>query len=48
MNLQDNKYNKFFLIKEMLETGEIIKCLDVRKILSYEEEVKKRKDIYYW
>lgn len=36
MNLQDNKYNKFFLIKEMLETGEIIKRLDVRKILSYE------------
>lgn len=41
MNLQDNKYNKFFLIKEMLETGEIIKHLDVGKILSYEKEVKK-------
>ncbi len=43
MNLQDNKYNKFFLIKEMLETIEIIKRLDVRKILSYEEEVKKER-----
>jgi len=43
MNLQDNKYNKFFLIKEMLETGEIIKRLDVRKILSYEKEVKKER-----
>jgi len=43
VNLQDNKYNKFFLIKEMLETGEIIKRLDVRKILSYEEEVKKER-----
>lgn len=41
MNLQDNRYNKFFLIKEMLETGEIIKHLDVGKILSYEKEVKK-------
>lgn len=41
MNLQDNKYNKFFLIREMLETGEIIKHLDVGKILSYEKEVKK-------
>lgn len=41
MNLQDNRYNKFFLIREMLETGEIIKHLDVGKILSYEKEVKK-------
>jgi len=41
MNLRDNKYNKFFLIKEMLETGEIIKHLDIKKILSYEKEVKK-------
>lgn len=40
MNLQDNRYNKFFLIREMLETGEIIKHLDVGKILSYEKEVK--------
>ncbi len=43
MNLQDNKYNKFFLIKEMLETGEIIKHLDMKKILSYEKEVKKER-----
>ena len=43
MNLQDNKYNKFFLIKEMLETGEIIKRLDIEKILSYEKEVKKER-----
>jgi len=43
MNLQDNKYNKFFLIKEMLETGEIIKHLDIKKILSYEKEVKKER-----
>lgn len=41
MNLQDNRYNKFFLIREMLETGEIIKHLDVGKILSYGKEVKK-------
>ena len=43
MNLQDNKYNKFFLIREMLETGEIIKRLDIKKILSYEKEVKKER-----
>jgi len=36
MNLKDNKYNQFFLIKEMLETGEIVKHLDIEKILSFE------------
>jgi len=41
MNLQDDKYNKFFLIKEMLETGEIVKHLDIEKILSFKKEVKK-------
>jgi len=41
MNLQDNKYNKFFLIKEMLETSEIVKHLDIEKILSFKKEVKK-------
>jgi len=41
MNLQDNKYNKFFLIKEMLETGGIVRNLEVGKILSFEKEVKK-------
>jgi len=43
MNLQDNKYNQFFLIREMLETGEIVKRLDIKKILSYEKEVKKER-----
>ena len=43
MNLQDNKYNKYYLIKEMLETGEIVKHLDIKKILSYEKEVKKER-----
>ena len=43
MNLQDNKYNKFFLIREMLETGEIVKHLDIKKIISYEKEVKKER-----
>jgi len=43
MNLQDNKYNQFFLIREMLETGEIVKRLDLKKILSYEKEVKKER-----
>jgi glutamine---fructose-6-phosphate transaminase (isomerizing) len=43
MNLQDNKYNKFFLIREMLEIGEIVKRLDIKKILSYEKEVKKER-----
>ena len=43
MNLQDNKYNQFFLIREMLETGEIVKHLDIKKILSYEKEVKKKR-----
>jgi len=43
MNSQDNKYNKFFLIREMLETGEIVKHLDIKKILSYEKEVKKER-----
>ena len=43
MNLQDNKYNKFFLIKEMLETGEIVKLLNVEKILSFEKEIKKER-----
>jgi len=43
MNLQDTKYNQFFLIREMLETGEIVKRLDIKKILSYEKEVKKER-----
>ncbi|MHC2994923.1 MAG: SIS domain-containing protein [Candidatus Atribacteria bacterium] len=43
MNLKDNKYNKIFLIKEMLETGKIVKHLDIEKILSYEKEVKKER-----
>jgi len=43
VNLQDNKYNKYYLIKEMLETGEIVKHLDIEKILSYEKEVKKER-----
>ena len=43
MNLQDNRYNQFFLIREMLETGEIVKHLDIKKILSYEKEVKKKR-----
>ena len=43
MNLQDNKYNNFFLTREMLEVGEIIKHLDMKKILSYEKEVKKER-----
>ena len=43
MNLQDTKYNQFFLIREMLETGEIVKHLDIKKILSYEKEVKKER-----
>ncbi|OGD17110.1 hypothetical protein A2V47_07255 [Candidatus Atribacteria bacterium RBG_19FT_COMBO_35_14] len=43
MNLQENKYNQFFLIREMLQTGEIVKHLDLKKILSYEKEVKKER-----
>ncbi len=43
MNLKDSKYNKYYLIKEMLETGEIIKHLDIEKILSFEREVKKER-----
>ena len=43
MNLKDSKYNKYYLIKEMLETGEIVKRLDIEKILSYEKEVKKER-----
>lgn len=43
MNLIDNKYNKFFLIREMLETGEIVKHLNVEKVLSYEKEIKKER-----
>lgn len=43
MNLQDNRYNKFFLIKEMLETGKVVKHLDIEKVLSYEKEVKKER-----
>ncbi|MBE3035692.1 MAG: SIS domain-containing protein [Candidatus Atribacteria bacterium] len=43
MNLQDNKYNQVFLIREMLDMGEIVKHLDLKKILSYEKEVKKER-----
>ena len=43
MNLKENKYNKYFLIKEMLETAEIVKNLDIKKILSYEKEIKKER-----
>ena len=43
MKLKDNKYNKYYLIKEMLETGEIVKHLDIEKMLSFEREVKKER-----
>jgi len=43
MNLRDNKYNKYFLIKEMLETAEIVKYLNVEKVLSYKKEIKKER-----
>jgi len=43
MNLKDSKYNKIFLTREMLETGEIVKHLDIKEILSYEKEVKKER-----
>jgi len=43
MNLHENKYSKFFLTREMLETGEIIKYLNIEKILSFEKEVKKER-----
>jgi len=43
MNLKDSKYNKYYLIKEMLETGEIVKHLNIEKILSFEREVKKER-----
>ena len=43
MNLQDNRYNKFFLIRKMLETCEMVRHLDIKKILSYEKEVKKER-----
>ena len=43
MNLKDNKYFQFSLIREMLETAEIVKHLNVKKILSYEKEVKKER-----
>ena len=41
MNLKENKYNKYFLVKEMLETAEIVKNLDIGKILTFRKEVKK-------
>jgi len=43
MNLKDSKYNKYYLIKEMLETAEIVKHLDIEKILSFGKEVKKER-----
>ena len=43
MNLKENKYNKYFLIKEMLETAEIVKNLDIEKILTFRKEVKKER-----
>ena len=43
MNLKDEKYSKFFLVKEMLETGEIVKNMDIGKISEYQKEVKKER-----
>jgi len=43
MNLENEKYNKFFLVKEMLETGEVVKNLNIDKISRYEDEVKKKR-----
>lgn len=43
MNLENEKYNKFFLVKEMLETGEVVENLDIDKISSYENEIKKER-----
>lgn len=31
MNLKDSKYNKFFLPREMVETCEVVKHLDIEK-----------------
>ena len=42
MNLNEDKYNKYFLIREMLETAEIVKNLDINKILLCGKKVKKK------
>ena len=46
MNLKDSKYKNFVLVKEMLQTGDIIKNLDIDKITSYAKYVKTKKAFF--
>ncbi len=43
MNLQDSRYNKYYLVREMLETGKVVSNLDLERIFSFEKEVKKKR-----
>lgn len=43
MNLQDNNYNKYSLIREMLETGKIVRNLNLKDIFSFSKKVKKER-----
>lgn len=40
MNLTDAKYNEFFLAKEMLQTADVVRKLDVKLIADFAKQVK--------
>jgi len=43
MNLTDSKYNRYSIVKEMLETASMIEKLDVKKIEAYAGKIKTKK-----
>jgi len=46
MNLNENKYTEFALIKEMLETGEILKNVRIDEIKKLAASLKNQKKVY--
>jgi len=46
MNLKEEKYNKYALIREMMETPGIIKSFDPRDTIKFAEAVKSRKGLF--
>ena len=46
MNLKEEKYNKYALVREMMETPGIIKSFDPRAVASFVADVKKSKGLF--
>ena len=46
MNLKEEKYSRYALVKEMMETPEIIRSFDVAAAAKFAETVKSRKGLF--